>query len=223
MASRQKCKALGGKSMSHQEPGSILALRHYSHSKPITCSFVSGNLENFFTVRIKGPLGTYINILKGDPVMFGTIDSNQANVFGGFILSRNDSDITISPDMTSFQVERRKNIRYPVSLLGSVKRLNDRQNSASTAWIKDISYEGIRICTESQYDVNEEIAINIFDQSRVLDLQGSIVRKSTLFGRNEYGVQMTFKYKSSVFSVRETIDSLVKQEKMLIINHLSSI
>jgi hypothetical protein len=209
--------------MSHQDTGSILALRHYSHSKPITCSFVSGNLENFFTVRIKGPLGTYMNILKGDPVTFGKIDENQTNVYGGFILSRNDTDITISPDMTSFQVERRKNIRHPVSLLGSVKRMSDRLNGVSTAWIKDISYEGIRICTECEFEINEEIVINIFDQNRVLDLEGLIVRKSMLFGRNEYGVQMTFKYKSSVFSVREIIDLLVLQEKRLIINHLSSL
>jgi hypothetical protein len=207
--------------MGQQEPGSILALRHYSHSKPFTCSFVSGNLENFFTVRIKGPLGVYISIAKGDPVTFGTIENDQANVFGGFILSRNDTDITISPDMTSFQVERRKNTRHPVSLLGSVKRISERSNGTSTAWIKDISYEGIRLCTDCAFEVNDEIAIHIFDQNRVLDLEGSVVRKSTLFGRNEYGVQLIFKYKSSVFSIRYAIDSLVQQERDLILSHLT--
>ncbi len=209
--------------MGHQDTGSIMALRHYSHSKPITCSFVSGNLENFFSVRIKGPLGTYISILKGDPVTFGTIDGNQTNVYGGFILSKNDNDITISPDMTSFQMERRKNIRHPVSLLGSVRHMSGRSNSNSPAWIKDISYEGIRICTECDFEVNDEVIINIFDQNRVVDLEGAIVRKSMLFGRNEYGVLISFRYKSSVFSVRDTIDSLVLQEKKLIISHLSGL
>ncbi len=209
--------------MGHQDTGSIMALRHYSHSKPITCSFVSGNLENFFSVRIKGPLGTYISIFKGDPVTFGTIDGNQTNVYGGFILSKNENDITISPDMTSFQVERRKNIRHPVSLLGSVRHMSGRSNSSSPAWIKDISYEGIRICTECDFEVNDEVIINIFDQNRVVDLEGAIVRKSMLFGRNEYGVLISFRYKSSVFSVRDTIDSLVLQEKKLIISHLSGL
>lgn len=209
--------------MSHQDPGSIIALRHYSHSRPITCTFVSGNLENFFTVRIKGPLGTYINIIKGDPITFGTVNDSQTNVYGGFILSRNESDITISPDMTSFQVERRKNTRYPVSLLGSIKRSSDKLNASSPVWIKDISYEGIRICTECEFEVNDEIVINIYDQNRVFDLEGSIIRKSILFGRNEYGVQIIFKYKSTVYSVRDTIDSLVLQEKRLITNHLSLI
>lgn len=208
--------------MSHQDTGSVIALRHYSHSKPITCTFVSGDLENFFTVRIKGPLGTYINIVKGDPITFGIIDNDNTNVYGGFILSRNERDITISPDMTSFPVERRKNVRHPVSLLGSIKRSSDRVGGASPAWIKDISYEGIRICTECDLEVDDEIVINIFDQNRVFNLEGSVIRRSTLFGRNEYGILMTFKYKSSIFSVRDTIDSLVLQEKRLIISHLSS-
>jgi hypothetical protein len=160
--------------------------------------------------------------LKGDPVTFGTTDNNGTNVYGGFILSKNDNDITISPDMTSFQVERRKNIRYPVSLLGSVKHQSNR-TGASPVWIKDISYEGIRICTECNFEVNDDLVINIFDQNRVFDLEGSVVRKSVLFGRNEYGVLMTFRYKSSVFSVRDTIDSLVLQEKRLIISHLTGL
>ena len=36
----------------HSEP--ILALRHFSLSKPITCSVVGGDLQNFFTIRIMG-------------------------------------------------------------------------------------------------------------------------------------------------------------------------
>ncbi len=209
--------------MGHQDAGSILALRHYSHSKPITCSFVSGNLENFFSVRIKGPLGTYINILKGDPVTFGMIDGDQTNIYGGFILSKTESDITISPDMTSFQLERRKNIRHPVSLIGSIRLMSGTSGSSSPVWIKDISYEGIRICTECNFEVNDEVIININNENRVFDLEGAIVRKSTLFGRNEYGVLISFRYKSSVFSVRETIDSLVHEEKRLFSNHLSGL
>jgi hypothetical protein len=209
--------------MSHQDQGSIIALHHYAHARPITCTFVSGNLENFFTVRIKGPLGVYINIQKGDPVTFGTIDYSNGNVYGGFILARNDSDITISPDMTSFKVERRKTARHPVSLLGSVRRRSDMSGGGSHAWIKDISYEGIRICTECDLEVNDEIIVNISDQSKAFDLEGSIVRKSMLFGRNEYGIQMIFKHKSSVSTVRDAVDSLVMQERKLIMDHFSAL
>jgi hypothetical protein len=41
-----------------------------------------------------------------------------------------------------------------------------------------------------------------------------------LFGRNEYGIQITYRYKSSVFSIRESIDYLVEQERRLIEDHL---
>jgi|LSQX01.1.fsa_nt_gb hypothetical protein len=203
-------------------PNPQIALRHFSHTKPISCAFVSGNLESFFTVRIKRPIGSYLNITKGDPVTFVQIDENEPRIYGGFILSRSENDITISPDMTSFKEERRRNERYPVSLLGSIRNTS-KKTSASPAWIKDISYEGIRICAECNLEVNDNVDVNVFGQNMVLDLEGSIVRKSSLFGRIEYGVIMSFRYKSSVFSSRDTIDSLILQEKRLIVNYFEEL
>ncbi len=208
--------------MGSSDTGSVMALRHFSLSKPITCILISGNLENFFTIRIKGPIGEYFSISKGDPIIFGKIDNNTPNIYGGFVLSKAENDITISPDMTSFKEERRKNARFPVSLLGYVKHTNNKESSA-TAWVKDISYEGIRICTESVFQLNDKIEISICIQNKVLNIEGIIIRRSSLFGRNEYGILMSFRYKNSVFSVRENIDSLVAQEKWLIENHLLSL
>lgn len=211
---------LGGKYMSQQDTESIMALRHFSHTKPITCSFISGNLESFFSVRIKGPLGVYINISKGDPITFGKLDNNEPNIYGGFILSKNEGDITISPDMTSFKVERRKNIRYPVSLMGSIKNISGR-SSSSTAWIKDISYEGMRLCAECDLEVNDEVELNICEQTQVHTMEGTVVRKASLFGRNEYGILLSFRYKSSIFTSRDIIDHMILQEKKLFYNHLT--
>lgn len=208
--------------MSHPCSSLVMALRHFSLSKPVTCTMISGNLENFFSVRIKGPLGTYFSISKGDPVTFGLLDNNEPSVYGGFILSKAENDIVISPDMTSFRVERRKNTRFPLSLLGTIKQQTSKFGGSS-AMIKDISYEGVRLYTETFFEVDDNIEVNIGVDNRVLALEGKIIRKVPLFGRNEYGIQFLFRYKSSVFSARENIDYLIMQENRLIETHLTAL
>ncbi len=202
----------------------FLALRHYSRSKPVTCSLISGALDNFFTVKLKDSLDIYKDISKGDPVLFGKCENGkETKIIGGFVLSKGeDNEITVSPDITSFTMERRHNTRYPVSIFGYLKHGAVKEN-VSSAWIKDISYEGLRICTDSHLEVEDSVEINICITNSVFNLEGVIVRKKSLYGRNEYGVQITFKYKSSVFTTREYIDNLILQEKKLLENHLLSL
>ena len=100
--------------------------------------------------------------------------------------------------------------------------MNNRKCSVP-AWIKDISHDGIRIYTESGFNVKDKIGINIDVGTRVLDIEGIIVRSALLFGRNEYGIQIAYRYKSTVFNLKESIDYLVEQEKKLIEDHLLGI
>lgn len=202
----------------------ILALRHFSRSKPVTCSLISGNLDNFFTVKLDDSLDINSDISKGDPITFGMLDKeNEAKIIGGFVLAKTeDNEVTVSPDMTSFAVERRHSPRYPVSIFGYLKHGLNKENIAS-AWIKDISYEGIRLCTDTRLEVQDSIEVNICVSNHVLNIEGLVVRRKALYDRSEYGVQLTFRYKDLVFSTREYVDNLVSQEKKLIENHLISI
>lgn len=209
--------------MSHSNQ-ELLALRHYARAKPLTCNLVSGNLSSFFTVKTSEPLDLYCNISKGDPVIFGKLDNKkETNIYGGFVLSRTENDdITISPDITTCVKERRQNTRYPVSIFGYIKHGSNKENTSS-AWIKDMSYEGLRICTETSMEVDDSIDINICVYNKVLNIEGMVVRKTVLYGRNEYGIMITFRYKSLVFSIRQNIDYLVMQERRLIQNHLAAL
>jgi len=199
----------------------FLALRHYSRSKPVTCSLISGTLDNFFTVKLNDALDIYNDISKGDPVLFGKCENEQeTKIIGGFVLSKaENNEITVSPDMTSFKLERRHNPRYPVSIFGYIKHGAAKEN-VSSAWIKDISYEGLRICTDSLLEVEDSVEVNICISNSVFNIEGVIVRKKSLYGRNEYGIQITFRYKSSVYTTREYVDNLISQEKRLLENHL---
>lgn len=207
--------------MGQSDHGPVMALRHFSISKPITCTLISGDLDKFFTVRIKGPLGVYFDISKGDPIIFASLENDTCNIYGGFVLSKIENDITISPDMTSFMVERRKSPRFPVSLVGSVRHGNHEESI--TAWIKDISYEGMRIAAETEFSIDDKIELSISVYDKVLYVDGRIVRKASLFGRNEYGIMMSFSDGVSASSMKESIDYLVAEDKKLMENHLLSL
>lgn len=201
-----------------------LALLHFSKSKPLTCALVSGTTDNFFTVRLSEPMDPFNDISKGDPVTFGRIDKTdqgrEVNIFGGFVLSKADEDeLTISPDMTSYDVERRRSVRHPVSIFGYIKHGHRKENLSSIC-IKDISYDGLRICTETELAVEDNIEVNICVFDNVLNIDGTVVRKRPMFGKSEYGVQLEFKYKNMVFNIRDYVDNLVQQEKRLLANHL---
>lgn len=201
-----------------------LALRHYSRSRPVTCSLISGTIDNFFTVKLKDAFDIYKDITKGDPVLFGKCGKEQeTKIIGGFVLSKaENNEITVSPDILSFELERRHNPRYPVSIFGYIKHGPVKEN-VSSAWIKDISYEGLRICTDSILEVEDSIDVNICISNRVFNIEGIIVRKKLLYGRNEYGIQITFRYKSSVFTTREYVDNLILQERKMLENHLQTL
>ncbi|HEX2946928.1 MAG TPA: PilZ domain-containing protein [Clostridia bacterium] len=201
-----------------------LALLHFSKSKPLTCSLVSGTIDNFFTVKLNEPMDPFNNISKGDPVTFGKIDKedkgNEVKIFGGFVLSKADEDeLTISPDMTSFAVERRRSTRHPVSIFGYIKH-GLRKENLSSICIKDISYDGLRICSETELQVEDSVEVNICIFDNVLNIDGTVVRKRSMFGKSEYGIQLEFKYKNMVFNIRDYVDNLVTQERRLLENHL---
>jgi hypothetical protein len=202
----------------------FLALRHYSRSNPVTCSLISGTPDNFFTVKLNDALDLYNDVLKGDPVTFGKYSKEKGTkIIGGFVLSKaEENEITVSPDMNTFDYERRHHTRYPVSIFSYIK-YGTAKEKVSPAWIKDISYEGLRICSASDLTVEDSIEVNICISSRVFNIEGVVVRKKVLYGRNEYGVQITFKHKSLVFTTREYVDNLISHEKKLIENHLQSL
>ena len=84
---------------------------------------------------------------RGDPIIFCRLDNGTSDICGGFVLSKMGKHITISPDVTSFKVERRRKAQeFPASILGCTNHVNDKKCSFPV-WIKDISYDGLRIYT----------------------------------------------------------------------------
>ena len=197
----------------------ILALRHYSRLKPINCNIVSGSTDSFFTVKINDPID--IDLKKGDPVTFGKLENeSNAKILGGFVISASSNNIVISSDSNKFEIESKKNERYPVSIYGNIK-FGLKKQSMSTIWVKDISCDGLRILTDAILGLNEDIEIDLFNQNNLLNLECKVVRRSSSYDRNEYGLEIKFRDKNAIFGLREYLDILIKNEKRIIENLLS--
>lgn len=200
---------------------SNLILRHYSRTKPLKCDIVSGDVNNFFTAKIKDPVELNNEITKGDPVIFGIKVDDDIKVTGGSIIafSEDSKNITISPDKVLVVTERRQYERFPVSLYGYIKRYDSNERKYC-AYVKDMSYNGFRIYSEAELNPGENIELDINFEHSVFTVSGIVMRKETCYGRNEYGIQLLFTNKNSIYSIKENIDRLLANEKEMLKRHL---
>ena len=168
-----------------------LVLRHYTKIKTMNCSVVSGDINKLVTVKFDDTDCKNVNLLKGDPVLLGIIgNNNEIQLFGGRIIAITDGNLLICPKEVKTEVLelRRDYYRYPVSLLADVKVV-DTPNWKD-ACIIDISYSGMRICSEANLNIGSIIEINIYLSNNVTKFQAIIVRKSKTFNRFEYGTKI---------------------------------
>ncbi len=201
-----------------------LVLRHYNKFKPINCNYISGDTNKIFTVRIADNETTIDEILKGDPVLIGMLDESE-NLFvnGGSVLGANPKEeqfIICSNGVVNLskELEKRQYERYPTSLLGDIKLTNT--NKRETAYIKDFSYAGMCIYATGDYEVKDNIEISVYLSNSVSKYDGTIVRKSKNFGRNEYGISIIHRDKNAMYSTEAQLASFVQSEKELIYKHL---
>lgn len=86
------------------------------------------------------------------------------------------------------KINRRKNFRVGISILGSMVRGGD---SPVNVYVRDVSASGFSITTERSLNIGEEINVKYTDMGMKLSLTGKIVRMVTEEeGKNIYGCQM---------------------------------
>ena len=85
------------------------------------------------------------------------------------------------------KINRRKNFRVGVSILGSMIRGGD---SPVNVYVRDVSASGFSITTERILTVGEEITVRYTDMGIKLSLTGTIVRMVTEEGKNVYGCKL---------------------------------
>ena len=199
-----------------------LFMKHYFRVQPLKCIIISGDLNNFFTTKTDEASDFNNHVIKGDPIIFGTIiENNDVKINGGNIISINENDmhLIISPDKSFKIPEKREYERYPVSILGYIKPQKENQKGYYI-YVKDMSYSGIRVYSTAELEVKDNVRIDLYLQDNVLNFDGVVIRKAISYGRNEYGIHFIFTTKESMYSIRSYLDRLVNIEKKLFIKHL---
>lgn len=201
---------------------SLVVVRHYFRTKPFKCSIVSGQIHSFFTVQAHNSFQMANGIVKGDPIIIAKLSEKQdVKIYGGHVITVTEEagNIIILPDNIGYTEERREHERYPVSLHGYIK-YGSAGECTSPIFIKDLSHSGFRIYTSADLAVEDSIQIDICSNYHVLNVEAIVVRKSVNYGRNEYGVQIIFRSKSAIKAIRDCLDSLLNNEKDLILKCL---
>jgi hypothetical protein len=201
-----------------------LVLRHYNKLKPINCKVVSGDEDNLFTVEIIDNECKGLEVIKGDPVLIGTLDTDDSlNIAGGSVIGvnqQNDRYILCKNELLiiSKELDKRQYERYPTSLMGEIKCQNT--NYRESIFLKDFSYLGLGAYSTGDFNIDDIVDISIFLSNNVVIFDGTIIRKRINFGRNEYGIQILHRDKNSMFSTQSQLINLVQNEKNLIYRQL---
>lgn len=200
-----------------------LVLRHYNKLKPISCKVLSGDINNIFTVEIIDNESKGLEVIKGDPILIGTLSNDDSlNVTGGNVISfnkQNDTYILCKNELgtLSKDLDRREYERFPTSLMGEIKDQNSINRES--IFLKDFSYLGMGAYSTGEFEVDDIVDISIYLSNNVATFDGAIKRKCKSFGRNEYGIQIVHRDKNSMISTQSQIVSLIQNEKNLIYKH----
>lgn len=203
-----------------------LVLRHYNKLKPINCTVISGDTNKMFTVEFSDNECKGIEMLKGDPVLIGTLNEDDSmQLIGGSVVGctyQTDKYIICSSEMAvmSKEMEKRKYERYPTSLLGEIKLVNS--NKRASVCLKDFSYSGVGVYSTENFEVEDSVEIQIYLSNTVVVYDGTVIRKTVSFGRNEYGISIIHRDKNSMYSTQAMLNNLVQSEKDLMYKHLLS-
>jgi hypothetical protein len=203
-----------------------LVLRHYNRLKPINCTVISGDTNKMFTVELTDNECKYLEMVKGDPVLIGRLNEDDSiQVIGGSVIGSTqepDKYIICSNELAvlSKEIEKRQYERHPTSLLGEIKQVDS--NKKASICLKDFSYSGIGVYSTGDFEVEDSVEVQIYLSNTVVAYDGTIIRKTVNFGRNEYGISFIHRDKNSMYSTQSMLNNLVQSEKDLMYKHLLS-
>lgn len=190
----------------------LAVILHYNSKLPIKCRIRNDSVDNFFSVVLLDAVKFDIN--KGDPVVVGLIDECGIKSQGGSIVSVEMQDglvrtMLIFAENKNTNIERRKSIRVPTSLFGIISKDN---MIVSDICIKDISETSVCIYTGVDFDINEQLEIDMILNEDVGKVKCTVVRKMQRYGRKIYG--MTIIHDEESLSSIQLFIAAIKQHHL---------
>jgi hypothetical protein len=167
--------------------GEVVTLKHYS-GKKINKGVISNVNENYFVIKPDKDFLIF-NFFDNDPIVMGFEDDNIVNICESTIsdidYQQNTFSLTVNNVITI--TDRRVTQRFPVSLCAYI--LNNEEKNF--AYIRNMSLEGLSICSKIEYEQGQILKINTTVEDRTLEFEAQIVWKNQSKYGFEYGLEYT--------------------------------
>jgi hypothetical protein len=199
--------------------GCIVSIKHYSGINHFRSIVVDIN-DNIIKLRLtKGFAAS--NFFEGDPLVLGYDIKNEVYVCECEILSLNTSLNIVEAVIIESRIitDKRSVERYPVSLYGDV--YNKDNSSMDTILIKNISSNGMSICSKMEYEIGKEMEFSIYIDNTILDVVANIIWKLDHTQLIEYGLVLKQGDIDTHNAIQQYIEILI-DEQLKIVNELSS-
>ncbi|NTV91347.1 MAG: PilZ domain-containing protein [Clostridiales bacterium] len=186
--------------------GKLVTIQHYSLSHLFSGQIVEASGDG---AKIKLVSRSVIrNLKEHDPVVLGIDQDEQLLIAGSNIraLDKNDDVMELQLDKEVKEFNRRLYERFPVSLYSDIFSYRTGKKHFST--IKDISENGMRIYTDTELSVNEDLEVSIYFSRSVIFLRCVVVREAKLQGYSDYGLMIKHDSASTLNTMREFIRTI---------------
>ncbi|TYQ16081.1 UNVERIFIED_CONTAM: PilZ domain-containing protein [Acetivibrio alkalicellulosi] len=195
--------------MNFVNPGDVVTIRHYSGINPFR-SIVISITENIIKIKLTGDFAVF-NFFEGDPIVFGIEKSGETHMVGCNIVTIDNKagSIDLRIDKTERDADLRRHERFPVSLYSDIRTRYAKKKHLGI--IKDISFFGMLIYSKSDFEIGDNIEIDIYMEKKVLFLKGDIVRKTQEEKYIQYGIRITYEDANAMNFMK---DYLRKQKEL---------
>lgn len=174
--------------------GDIVSLGHYSKAVQLKTLVVGVNREisdDIISVKVIDDC-IREGFLKDDPVVLGMEREKKVYMTSCYVAEVIPAQciVKLAVNNEEFVVNSRAHERYPVSLYVDVFRVKTREDSVAIA--KNISYEGLMICSKNEFDEVENINVGLYLNDIEVKLGAKIMWKMMRNSAFEYGMKITY-------------------------------
>lgn len=195
--------------------GDIISLGHYSRAfqiKTIVLDVQREISDDIISVKVIGDCAKE-NFLNDDPVVIGLEREKKVYMTSCYVVDVIPSQciVKLAVNNEEFVVNSRAHERYPVSLYVDVLRVQNAQDSVAIA--KNISYEGLMICSKCEFDEGENINIVLYLKDIEVKIGTKIMWKMGHNSSFEYGMKITYMDYNSQTVLWQYIDKLKNDQE----------
>lgn len=170
--------------------GDHIMVGHYSSINSFH-STVVGVYQDKIEIQLTKD-STFLEFAIGDPIVLGIKEDQKMHVIGCDIdkVKSQEKRLELIVDKIGEEANQRRYQRIPVSLYSDLR--DKFRKRKCLGLIKDISNYGMLIYSKTDFEVGEEIEIDLYMDKRMIFLKAEIMRKVLEENYIQYGVRIIY-------------------------------